>query len=188
MPRKKHERYHITLSEFKELEYFMLRMKPLQRYSYVRQWLSGRVLDCGCGTGYGSYMIQMNPDVKYVKGIDISDEAIYMAKREYQAENLEFSCEELNEVRGDFDWLVAVEVIEHLEKPGELVSLAERVGADNLLISYPSKKTTHYNPYHLVDYTDEMVEELFPNFELYKTYDFHGVNETQMMFFRRKSD
>lgn len=186
MPRKTHERYHITRSEFEDIEYMLLRMKPIQRYSYVRQWLSGRIIDCGCGTGYGSYMIQMNPDVEYVKGVDISDEAIYIAKREYSSPKLEYACEEFKTVRGDFDWVIAIEVIEHLERPEELATLADRVGAKSLLISYPSKKTTHYNPFHLRDYNDESVKRIFNNFELLKSVDFHGTSETQMLFFERK--
>ena len=170
-----------------ELELRAHLIRSVERYAYVRQWLSGRVLDCGCGTGYGSYMMAQNPDITSVVGLDNDEKAIEFAGREYQGKKLRY-------VRGDidqfdetaFDWLVAVEVIEHLRHPEQVAQLADRTGVKQILLTYPSKKTTHYNPFHTRDYNDEMVGGTFPDFYIYKTYDFHATHDTRIMFLKRK--
>lgn len=187
-----------------ELELQAHLIRSVERYAYVRQWLYGNVLDCGCGTGYGSYMIAQNPDVACVVGFDSDRTAIEFAEREYQDEKLNYICEDVEtfgqECETDFDgimavvgqfsemtfhWLVAVELIEHLNRPEQLATLADKAKAERILLTYPSKKTTHYNPFHIADYNDEMITELFPKFRIYRSCDFHATHDTKIIFLER---
>lgn len=176
----------ITYEMLNELERMAHLIRSIERYSYVRQWLSGRVLDCGCGTGYGSYMIAQNPDVECITGIDSDKTTIEFAKKEYRDDKLVFLCNEVSSYTGlNYDWLIAVEVIEHLKHPGQVAQLADRIGAKQILLTYPSKKTTHYNLFHIKNYNNEMIADLFPNFHIHKTYDFHATHDTKILFLER---
>lgn len=196
----KSPRKTITHEMLDELERTVHHLRSIERYSYVRQWLTGSVLDCGCGTGYGSYMIAQNPDVKSVIGFDNDREAIEFAKKEYQDSKLLYECGDIvaigqrykttfdgiiAEIGQVFDWLVAVEFIEHLKQPEQLARLADKVKAERILLTYPSKKTTHYNPFHLEDYNDEMIKGIFPKFRMYYSCDFHATHDTKILFLER---
>lgn len=173
---------HEMLDGFERMAHYL---RSVERYSYIRQWLSGKVLDCGCGTGYGTYMIAQNPDVESVIGFDSDSISIEFAKREYQDNKLSYICEDIGNFvpTETFDWLVAVEFIEHLIRPQELAKLADRTG--RILLTYPSKKTMHYNPFHVKDYNDEMIIEIFSQFRIYDSYDFHATHDTKILFLER---
>jgi len=182
----KSPRKTITHEMLGGLEQMAHLVRSVERYAYVRQWLCGSVIDCGCGTGYGSYMIAQNPDVERIVGFDNDRTAIEFAEREYQDGKLFYFCENIESMAyGMFDWLVAVELIEHLKKPKQIAALADRSGTERILLTYPSKKTTHYNPFHLEDYNDEMIKEIFPKFRIYKSYDFHATHDTKILFLER---
>lgn len=187
--RIKKPRKTITRKVLDELELQAHLIRSVERYAYVRQWLYGNILDCGCGTGYGSYMIVQNPDVENVVGFDNDETAIEFAKEEYQNEKLIYLCEDVASFRGiskiKFDWLVAVELIEHLEHPELLAKLADVIWVERILLTYPSKKTTHYNPFHVRDYNDEMIAEIFPKFQINRNYDFHATHDTKILFLER---
>lgn len=180
-------RYNITHKRLNRLERLAHSVRNVERYAYIRQGLSGKVIDAGCGVGYGTYMIAMNPDVKWVVGVDNDKEAIKIARREYKAKNLTFVCNEFDNLfASPYDWLVAVEIIEHLRNPKLLADLADRFGIDKIILTYPSKKTTHYNPFHFYDYTDAMVKKVFRKFKIMDTYDFHATHDTKVLFLRRR--
>ena len=180
----------ITHEMLDELERTVHHLRSIERYSYVRQWLYGNVIDCGCGTGYGSYMIAQNPDVETVVGFDDDRMSIEFAEREYQDEKLFYLCEDITNFIGfrnktNFDWLIAVEFIEHLKKPKQLAELANRIKAKRIILTYPSKKTTHYNPFHIRDYNDEIIAKIFPKYQIYRGYDFHATHDTKILFLER---
>lgn len=180
----------ITHKMLNEIEGMAHYLRSVERYSYVRQWLYGNVIDCGCGTGYGSYMIAQNPDIKRVIGFDDDRISIEFAKREYQDGKLLYFCEDITNFNGlpsesNCDWLVAIELIEHLKKPKQLAKLADGIKAERILLTYPSKKTTHYNPYHVKDYNDKMIAKIFLKYQIYREYDFHATHDTKILFLER---
>jgi ubiquinone/menaquinone biosynthesis C-methylase UbiE len=62
----------------------------IQRYAFAQLYcLDRRVLDAGCGTGYGSSYLAMHGTGSIV-GVDISDEALAEANRLYRRDNLRF--------------------------------------------------------------------------------------------------
>src|SRR5580704_8665617 len=81
----------------------------LARYTFAARLARGkRVLDAGCGTGYGTAELAQAAD--HVIGIDCAAEAIEFARANYRLPNLAFeqgSCTQLPYPDGSFDLVVA---------------------------------------------------------------------------------
>ncbi len=131
----------------------------LSRYAFAARLAEGkRVLDLGCGTGYGSAELARTAGT--VAGADIAPQAIEHARANYRLPNLEFTVAPstaLPYADSSFDVVVCFEVIEHLADWRGLVREAARVlGQDGLfLVSTPnrlyyaeSRKTAGPNPFH----------------------------------------
>lgn len=139
----------------------------LARYrfaQYFEQRLAragSRVLDAGCGSGFGAATFQ---PTSLVTGIDISADAVDYAKRHYSRLGVAFvqgSCDTLPFADGSFDLIAAFEVIEHLERWREMLQEARRVlhSTGILLVSTPNK--AYYtesrgaagpNPFHVREF------------------------------------
>jgi len=135
------------------------------RYLFSSQFIKSKtVLDAGCGTGYGSYILAQNK-AKKVVGIDNSKEAIEYCKNNYQSKNLEFKigdCEELNFSDSSFDVVASFELIEHLKKPESFLSGVKRIlKKDGIFITSTPNKLTYNteNPFHYKEYTENEFKE-----------------------------
>src|SRR5712692_7460444 len=84
------------------------------RYAYARRYAEGRrVLDAGCGTGYGS--AELAQSAASVTGLDVAPAAIEFARANYPLSNLSFivgSSIAAPFAAKSFDLVVAFEVIE----------------------------------------------------------------------------
>jgi SAM-dependent methyltransferase len=115
----------------------------LARYTFAARLARGkRVLDAGCGAGYGAAELAQAADS--VVGIDCAGEAIDFARTNYRLPNLQFeqaSCIDLPYPDGSFDLVVAFEVIEHLEEWRGFLAQSRRVLAANgqFIVSTPNK-------------------------------------------------
>ena len=182
MKRKEMERIVIDKQNIDAIEEDIIIRRGIERYMYVRQFVYGNVLDIACGGGYGSYLMSKNPDVVKIVAADKSEKAIANAEANFKRQNIEFILGMPETISGDFDVLVSLETIEHLPNPSILNNLAQRCGISEIIISFPRKKTTHYNKYHLWDFTKDNIAQLFQDFECYRTYDIH--DSTIMNFVR----
>lgn len=118
----------------------------LARYRFAKHFAAtlgeaARILDAGCGTGYGTAELA---HAASVTGADIAAEAVEYARSRYGSERVRFvqgSCETLPFSNGAFDLLVAFEVIEHLDGWQDLLSEATRVLRPDgvLLVSTPNR-------------------------------------------------
>jgi len=113
------------------------------RYLFAREFAAGRrVLDVGCGEGYGAALLAEVADD--VIAVDYSPAAIDHAQKKYGRDNLAFRVHEatvrLTEL-GRFDLVVCFEVIEHLADPTSLVrTLADATALDGVcLVSTPNR-------------------------------------------------
>jgi SAM-dependent methyltransferase len=125
----------------------------LARYAFAMQHVSGkRVLDLGCGVGYGAGL--MTPIASSVHGIDISEDAIETARATYPAATFEVA-DLFSATYPQVDVVTCFEVLEHVKDPEALIDRASRalVPGGTLLASTPN--ADHWlsgysgNPFHL---------------------------------------
>jgi SAM-dependent methyltransferase len=142
------------------------------RYAFAARYARGRrVLDAGCGSGYGAVRLALN--ASSVWGVDVAEEALAYARAHCPLPNLRFiraSCTELPAPDACFDLVVAFEVIEHLQEWEKLLREMARVTAPDglFLVSTPNKDyyeasrgRSEPNPYHVHEFGfEEFREEL----------------------------
>jgi SAM-dependent methyltransferase len=162
----------------------------LARYTFAARLARGkRVLDAGCGAGYGS--AELAHAALNVTGIDCALEAVRFARANYRLPNLQFeqaTCTSLPHGDSVFDLVVAFEVIEHLEKWRDFLLEVRRVMAPNgqFIVSTPNK--LYYNegrgaqganPFHVHEFDfDEFRTELksiFPHVSMFLENHVEGV-------------
>jgi 2-polyprenyl-3-methyl-5-hydroxy-6-metoxy-1,4-benzoquinol methylase len=89
-------------------------------YAFAAGYCSGkRVLDAGCGTGYGSFYLAQR-DAQAVTGVDLDARSIRFARRHFQWPHLSFQTADLEALsleQASFDAVVASNSLEHLEHP-----------------------------------------------------------------------
>lgn len=180
------ERIYITKKDLAEYEEKMRIQKHLDRYFLIRQFCYGTVIDCACGVGYGSHIIQTNQDVKKVYGLDIEELAIERAQQEFLTEKTSFVLGCMDGFSKKADVLVSIETIEHLKDPIKVANLAERCSVKDIIISFPTKKSTHFNPYHEYDFYADDLKKIFSNYRHINTISIG--QEVDIMFFTKRHD
>lgn len=153
----------------------------LSRYRFAAQFATPgmRVLDAGCGTGYGSAEF----NARAIAAIDLSPEAVAHAAAHYARPHAFFAaatCAALPFRDAAFDFVVSFEVIEHLPDYRALLSEARRVLKPGgiFLVSTPNR--AYYaetraragpNPFHVreFDYAEfnQILGDFFPNVEIW---------------------
>lgn len=166
------ERINLTYKEFVEKERDVLIYEHLRRYGSIRRFCYGKVLDFACGCGYGSYLIAGNPEVEKVVAADIDRKAIDFAKKEFSNPKVKFFKRDVKEIKGNYDTLVCLETMEHIKDRKQIVDLVKRCQIDNLIISFPDKKTTHYNRFHFHDFITQDIIDMFPEHIIYHSVRF----------------
>lgn len=95
--------------------------RHVMRYAWAVPWAYGkRVLDLGCGAGYGSFLLSWGALV--VLGVDMSAEALRFAETWFEAPNLLYRVLDVSqESVPAADVYVAFEILEHLDDPIHLL-------------------------------------------------------------------
>lgn len=115
----------------------------IARYAFAARLADGaRVLDVGCGTGYGT--AELAQHARSATGIDVSNEAIAYAHAHYPLPNLTFLAAPATALPfppASFDLITTFEVIEHLDNWHDLLIEARRLLCSNgtFLVSTPNK-------------------------------------------------
>lgn len=101
---------------------YLIYLFHLATYDFAVPYADGRrVLDFGCGTGYGAHRIATK--CKSITGVDVAGDAIGFAQARYPGENLDFrqimpvDDEPLPFGDGSFDVVLSFQVIEHVPDP-----------------------------------------------------------------------
>ncbi len=119
--------------------------KYLRFWSHILDsgWLrpEDKVLELGCGTGQFAHMLKDRGFTNYV-GIDFSEEAINQASK--RVPDYDFRCENIYdyEVAEDFDVVVALEVLEHIQ--GDLKVLRKMPQGKRFVFSVPNFNTSKH--------------------------------------------
>lgn len=130
-----------------------------------------RILDVGCGTGYGSAMTASS--MPEVVGTDVSEEAIAWAKAKYPLDNLEFMsmpATDLNFPDDSFDAAYSIQVIEHIEDVELYLSEVVRVlrPGGKFVVATPNRLTYSpnglHNEFHVREYEAEELRSLLASF------------------------
>jgi len=134
----------------------------LARYQFALGRMKGgeRVLDAGCGTGYGSRLLFKK--AASVVGIDLSPLAIQYAREHYEGPGVTFAqmdCQRLAFPNAEFDLLICFEVFEHMEDQDGFLRECLRVlrPEGTLILSTPNASTAEVhmrsigqtNPFHI---------------------------------------
>lgn len=105
-------------------------------YRYAEDFCAGkRVLDLGCGSGYGAARIAgiagIAGIVAQVEGVDVASDAVAFARARYEIPNLNFSLIDpscpLPFGDASFDVVLSFQVIEHIDDPLIYLREASRV-------------------------------------------------------------
>jgi len=128
-----------------------------------------RVLDAGCGTGYGA--AELARVAAHVTALDLSLEALDYVCEHYQLPNLRVvraSCTAAPFKDGVFDLVVALEIIEHLEDWPAFLSEIRRLLAPRGQAVISTPNSSYYaasrghqgpNPFHKHEFTFEEFRE-----------------------------
>lgn len=146
----------------------------VKRYLFAKTFCDGkRVLDAGCGTGYGSKLLSQV--AASVHGVDVDERTLAFCARTYKADNLTWAKGDVRnlEIEGGFDVVTSFEVIEHLERediPSYLEGIRKALADDGVaLISTPNRLVAQQwdNPHHHTEMTrEEFVRTLSEFFDV----------------------
>ncbi len=162
----------------------------MARYAFAARLARGkRVLDAGCGAGYGS--AELAHVALSVVGADVAAEAVDFAREHYRLPNLQFeraACNQLPHSDSSFDLIVAFEVIEHLEEWPEFLLEVRRllapsgqfvVSTPNKLYYTESRGRQGANPFHVHEFEFEEfrseLKSVFPHVALFLENHMEGV-------------
>ncbi len=162
----------------------------MARYAFASRLAQmKRVLDAGCGAGYGS--AELAKLALHVVGLDASAEAIAFARERYRLPNLQFeqgSCAALPHPDGSFDLVVAFEVIEHVVEWREFLREVRRVlsPGGQFVVSTPNKsyyaeqrKLSGPNPFHHHEFEfgefRAALADVFPHLSIFLENHAEGV-------------
>lgn len=145
----------------------------LPRYHFANTFAKGkRVLDFGCGTGYGSALLAES--ASQVLGVDISEAALAWARQTHHAAGLRFEqradlCREIP--ARTYDLITCFEMIEHVDEATQrnvLDNFSKILTPEGMLfISTPNPAiTANYgpNPFHHREMTEREFESLLKTY------------------------
>ena len=158
--------------------------EPLLEAEHVGRYLfgatalpAGRILDLGCGAGYGSQLLAGDSGV--VVAVDISVQAVRHAALTHASRVVVADAQALPFADQAFDGVVALEVLEHVRSPQRLVREARRVlGARGTAVFSTPNAATYVegrggspNPFHERELQrDELERMLAPAFAETRVY------------------
>jgi methionine biosynthesis protein MetW len=103
---------------------------------------NSRVLDVGCATGYLGEKLIKEKNCE-VTGIELNKDWALEARTKYKKvyiEDVESTCNQINEQEGYFDYILYGDVLEHTKNPEKVLTKLNVFASDNgtILISLPN--------------------------------------------------
>lgn len=140
-----------------------IRSDHIRRYMLAASLIPAgqRVLDLACGCGYGSWL--MHAAGLNVMGIDVSEEAIDYAMRNYPGPH--YLRESAENVKAEVDALVTFETLEHIQDPAALL---RNVRAKILIASVPNEDVMPFRK-------EKFAEDAYPHLRHYTPAEFESL-------------
>jgi SAM-dependent methyltransferase len=122
---------------------------------YAARLRPARVMDLGCGAGDSVDLFRrINPDVHWV-GVDVEESPEVTGRTRADAEFVTFDGEHLPFDDASFDFVYCKQVLEHVERPHELLGEVARVlrpggsfaGSTSQLEAFHSRSIFNWTPY-----------------------------------------
>ncbi len=142
----------------------LIEAEHLARYRWASARVATRrVLDAGCGVGYGSELLSA-AGAAQVTGVDISATAVEQSRKR-GTENVSFHVADIAELPfadGSFDVVVCFETIEHVPDQDLVLDELRRVLAPGGLLAISSPNRDVYqegNPFHTHEYTPPELQD-----------------------------
>ena len=177
-----------------EQESSLMISRHMSAYKFAKNYVADkRVLDLGCGQGYGCGYLSLV--AKSVLGIDYDQAVIDYAKVKYQRDNLEFrklSVDSLNSIDQTFDTVCAFQFIEHIENVDNLLQDLKKLLAVGgvFVCSTPNRNDsspgseTPFNKFHVREYLwDEFKATLCRHFSNVEIFGLKRIRK--LLFYRR---
>lgn len=152
-----------------------------------------RVLDIGCGEGYGTYFLA--GFAKEAIGIDYDVSVVSFAQKKYKRENLEFyavKAEECRALGGKFDVVCSFQVIEHINEPREYLSnIKDLLSERGIFICSTCNKTDSspnspvpLNKFHVREYLLDEFKLLLEGF--FRKVEIYGLKRSRRLKIMRR--
>ena len=132
-------------------------------YMETAKMISGKVLEIGCGEGYG--LVELAPKAEHYLAVDKYDTPI--SKELKEQNNISFRQIEIPPLKGiednSIDFVVTFQVIEHINDDELFVSEIFRVlrPGGKLILTTPNKlMSLTRNPWHFREYTPNEMQEI----------------------------
>lgn len=182
----------LVINDFVSENYNDVMQEHLSRYKLASKYVKDKiVIDAASGSGYGSYILSKS-GAKFVRGFDISREAIDSAKYNYKDyDNINFDIGDVTNLdlpNNSADIFISFETIEHINCGEDLIKEASRVLKDDglFIVSTPNRNATNpgllfgerpKNIYHFFEYSPlEFIGDLSCEFEIIDLYG-QTINE-----------
>jgi 2-polyprenyl-3-methyl-5-hydroxy-6-metoxy-1,4-benzoquinol methylase len=143
----------------------LVEAEHLARYWWAASLADGRrVLDAGCGMGYGTNLLAAAGATQSV-GVDVAESVIEVASTS-AGERVSFTAADVRQLPfddGTFDLVVCFEVIEHIEDQDQVLDELARVLAPHGVLAVSSPNPDAYvpgNPHHVRELRPEELREL----------------------------
>lgn len=144
-------------------EDYAIYLMHVATYRFAEQHTRGkRVLDFGCGSGYGAALIAES--AASVVGVDVEEEAVAYARSHFSRDKLSYHRVSpdgsLPFADGSFDTVLSFQVLEHIPEPTAYLASIRRVLTPNgiLVLATPDRSTRllplqrPWNRWHVHEY------------------------------------
>lgn len=144
--------------------------------------LTGSVVDIGCGDGLPLSFLAKQGMKCY--GVDNSMRGIELAMEHgVKAEFFVEKAEKFAQRKLEFDYLLSINTIEHLDDPQAMVDIMENIKEFGIIITDDASSHSKVDRFHNVEFTRDTFQELFKDFNLAEIYirdkDYFGYKLTK---------
>ena len=187
-----------------------VKLEHLGRYIFAKDIISdyfgrngSKVLDLGCGNGYGTSILA--EVTSRCLAVDINNEALQEGKKQYQSSEISYRNIDLNKpgnniakIWGEknFEVVVSFEVLEHLVDPKRIVrEIYNLIGEQGyFIVSVPNEKFESLdsngnpkNPFHIQAFNLDRLKELMQE-NGFQIQNYYGQAQTHSNLIQNKEN